>query len=351
MRPPTRGLALRRFGAAAGVAVACGIVALASPGLGILVEPAAEGAEWLGIARVGGIAAVLVGLAVLLPAPKAGGTSFVTPPDPRSTALSAAVTLMVLVTLLALFAPPILVDEQPGVGVPDPTGAGRVSEEASGPPPPSVPPGGGSPTAGFQIEDVMPPPPPSRPETPEATEPETAAPPVDWGFLTTLANLALIILALGLALLGRRAWQARRMAGEDDSDGDAVARAAADQGLRASLAEVARPGDSPREQITEAYRKLLAALAEAGVPRLPQEAPHEHLSRTLGALGVRPTAMHELTRVYVSAQFGASPLTESDRRKAEQALRSSLDQLGARRGTGSAMPPIRSGPVYSRSLP
>ncbi|NNM31798.1 MAG: DUF4129 domain-containing protein [Gemmatimonadetes bacterium] len=340
MSRPGSDMALRRFGTAAGVVVACGVVALASPGLGILVEPAAEGAPWLGVARAGGIAAVLIGAAMLLPPPAARGGAFMTRPDPRSTALSAAVTLMVLVSLLALFAPPILVDEQPGVGVPDPNRPGRVSEDATGTPPPSVPPGGESPTAGFEMEDVLPPPPlPDRPEAPRTAETAPPATPVDWSLLRNLANLALIVLAAGLALLGRRAWRARLGRGPDDrvSPEDEAAREAAGVGLRASIAEMTRPGNSPREQITAAYRRLLDALAEAGVPRLPQEAPHEHLSRTLGALGVRPASMHELTRVYVSAQFGDSLLTEAHKQTAERALRDSLHQLSTRTGTDRAL--------------
>ena len=190
------------------------------------------------------------------------------------------------------------------------------------------------------MEDVLPPPPPEGAETPPPAEPDPVRTPVDWGLLRTLANAALLIVILGLALVGWRAWKGRLgpepLADETDDD---EARIAVGLGLQKSLAEMDKHPDSPREQIKAAYRTLLSALAEAGVPRFPQEAPHEHLSRTLGALGVPPTAMYALTRAYVSAQFGDTTVTEGDKQRAQEALRDSLRLLQRRRDLATPFTP------------
>jgi hypothetical protein len=107
----------------------------------------------------------------------------------------------------------------------------------------------------------------------------------------------------------------------------AVADAAA--GLEASLGEVACNGDDPRGQITAAFRSLLSALAAAGVPREPQEAPYEYMHRVLGPLGVRQEPMHRLTGLFVAAQFSAHPVTERHREAAADALEAGLRSIRA----------------------
>ena len=102
----------------------------------------------------------------------------------------------------------------------------------------------------------------------------------------------------------------------------------AEAGLVASLAEVSGKGRDPRSQITAAYLSLLSALSEAGAPRQAHEAPHEHLRRTLGPLGVRAGPVHELpTGLYVMAQFSLRPVTDRHRAGAAQALEISLASI------------------------
>jgi hypothetical protein len=101
------------------------------------------------------------------------------------------------------------------------------------------------------------------------------------------------------------------------------------RGLEASLAAIGEYGRDARGQITLAYHRLLSALAAAGAPREPQEAPHEHLRRALVPLGVQPEPLHRLAGLYVLAQFSERPLGERHRTAAVDALERSLEGLGA----------------------
>jgi uncharacterized protein DUF4129/EF hand domain-containing protein len=112
----------------------------------------------------------------------------------------------------------------------------------------------------------------------------------------------------------------------DDAPVDADA---AEAGLSASLATVAA-GDDPRAAIVNAYLRLLDVLAEAGGPRRLEEAPHEHLHRVLGPLGVRPEPLHQLAELFVMARFSPHPVTEQHREQAVGLLNAALADLHAR---------------------
>lgn len=84
---------------------------------------------------------------------------------------------------------------------------------------------------------------------------------------------------------------------------------------------------SAGDQISAAYRRLLHALARAGVPRRPYEAPREHLRRVLGGLGVRLEPLQRLADLYVMAEFGDRPVTDRHRDEARRALETSLKDL------------------------
>ena len=104
---------------------------------------------------------------------------------------------------------------------------------------------------------------------------------------------------------------------------------AAEAGLTASLATVAA-GDDPRAAIVNAYLQLLEALAEAGGARRQEEAPHEHLNRVLGPLGVRPEPIHQLAELFVMARFSPHPVTEQHRDEAAALLNGALADIRTR---------------------
>jgi hypothetical protein len=122
-----------------------------------------------------------------------------------------------------------------------------------------------------------------------------------------------------------------------------IAAADAEAGLEASLDELSDYGGSARERITVAYRRLLAALAAAGAPRLPHEAPYEHLHRALGPLEVSPGPMHRLAELYVLAHFSEHPITEQHRAEAAAVLEHALTSLRA--AGRAAAPAVKNAPA------
>lgn len=95
--------------------------------------------------------------------------------------------------------------------------------------------------------------------------------------------------------------------------------------LRAMLAD-----PDPRTAVIGAYARLLAALGEAGFPRRAEEAPHEHLWRTLGPLGVRRAPVHRLAELFVRARFTPHPITDEHRHAAIGALADAVADLRIR---------------------
>ena len=150
------------------------------------------------------------------------------------------------------------------------------------------------------------------------------------GLLMAYDILLVVIVVIGLWALGlilmRRLMRRRKQGPIPDIP---LASEDAQASLEASLGEVIGDSRDPRQAITNAYRRLLIALAAAGAIREPHEAPHEHLHRALGPLGVRPQPLHRLTGLYVLAQFGGCPVTEQHRSVAVDALEVSLADLGA----------------------
>lgn len=92
--------------------------------------------------------------------------------------------------------------------------------------------------------------------------------------------------------------------------------------LRAMLAD-----PDPRTAVIGAYARLLAALQEVGFPRRAEEAPHEHLWRSLGPLGVRRAPVHRLAELFVRARFTPHPITDEHRQAAIAALADAVADL------------------------
>ncbi|HEY8094230.1 MAG TPA: DUF4129 domain-containing protein [Acidimicrobiales bacterium] len=159
---------------------------------------------------------------------------------------------------------------------------------------------------------------PDEPPTLEVAPPRapSESPRGSWG--TWLVIGAAGSLAVGAVLLRRhqRGSAAQRCG---DTDLDADPSAAALRTVEASLIDLADPAD-PRQAVIAAYARLLEGLQDVGVGRAPSEAPFEHVTRVLGALGVRPEPLRELTALFAEARFSAHPITEDRRRAALRAL-------------------------------
>lgn len=148
-------------------------------------------------------------------------------------------------------------------------------------------------------------------------------------YLVVLGVLALVVYAvvrmLGVAATTR--WW-RSAPPVPVSAADRIDVAAAEAGLEASLAAVTADS-SPRDAISDAYARLLAALADAGAGRRAHEAPHEHLGRVLTPLGVRSEPLHRLAELFVLARFSQRPVTGAHRDDAVDALSQALADLRA----------------------
>jgi hypothetical protein len=313
------------------------VVLVAAQGVQLLLPAARLGAGWALGTRVFGALMVAAGVAWLLrerarlPAQAPGRG------DPTMTGLRTAGTVMVLLALLGLFnpPPPSRNARRPGIGF----GLIEVSPfgtRGGGQGAPSRTRGGESPVRGERRD--VPDAPPLRlgGEVPQMTLARRAA-----GLLSRV--FLFLALVLAVRYLFRRSG-ARRYEEREIEPPMEPARAFA--GLEASLVEIEQGAPGPRGAISLAYARLLDQLAAAGAPRLPCEAPHEHLHRALGHLGIRPQALHRLAGLYVLAQFGDRAVTEVHRAEAARALSVSLADLrAASSGPGSRGVRLRAGDV------
>lgn len=323
------------------VVAASVVVVVAATGTGLFVPSADAGSGWRWAVRVAGFAIAAAGLAGLAAQRSRLESNEARGYDPSVTALVTVATLMAVLGVLARLAPATSVVPEPG-----PAADAMVAAEE----PPN---GAGERTAvGVSIEGL------GRGALREGRDRRVLQPGeeprpdvggrLDGGILERVGDFLLVALALALAVLGIRTLLGRRRDGsETPGEEVGIAAAEAEAGLEASLYEVAYDGPDPRRQITAAYHGLLVALAEAGARREPQEAPHEHLHRTLGPLGVRAAPMHRLTELYVVAQFTDRPITDGHREAAAAALAAGLASLrdarvarrsDARRSDASAVP-------------
>lgn len=315
------------------VVAASAIAALASSGGGLIAPVASLHPDWLRVIRLGAVAAVALGLAGLVVFRERGGSGLRRDEGPAGGALLKAAAIMALVAVLTLFRPPVgprSSGGDDGASSPPESGSVRPDMPSFGerpPPPPTSPL-----TDGFSPDGSVPEP---EPEPPAPPPPSALEAPVDLMALLGRVGLALLgLLVLGLIVTAYMAatgrWVRPIEPEEEDEEEPLAGAPEAEVGILASLEEIARPGGDPRMLITAAYQRLLAALADAGAPREPHEAPHEHLNRALGPLGVTPEPLHRLAALYVVAQFSEHPVTEAHRRRAAEALQISLADLRAR---------------------
>ena len=324
---------MRRAGAAVLLVLAMSaVVAIAADGTGLLAAPLSLDDVWTRRVRVAGVVVALVGIAVLLLRGRRLRADGAPDSDSTGAALGAAAVIMGVVALIALLARGPEVASGRGLQGTASEGADSRGGGASGT---GLFPGlrgaggrgDGSGQRGAGGDGLQ----SSRPGSAGAAAGAEGAP--GSNLLRTLGTALVLILlvlagAIGLrGLLGRTgdAW-------EEPQQQPPVAAPAAEAGFQASLEDVSFEGGDPRRQIKVAYRRLLFALAAAGAPREPHEAPHEYLVRALGPLGLRPAPMHRLTELYVMAQFSEHPITERHRKQAVAALEAGLLDLRSRNG-------------------
>lgn len=310
------------------VAAAAAVVAVSAAGAGALLRPVALDDQGVRTIRSIGALAVVAGLAGLLVQRRREGPADGDRQDPTVSALLTTATIMGTLAMLALL--------RPGLGLADaadrfaasPDTLFTQSDSAGGetrtiprPPRREGLPGMGGAARGPTRRGAA----SGEPVLAQAEENRTDRE----GLLGSVSSLLLAALLLAAAVIGLL-YVRRRLQGPDDLPGDVpVAAADAEASLEASLGEVAYDGPDPRRQITAAYHRLLAALSAAGAPRRPQEAPHEHLDRVLGPLGIDASAMHRLAELYVVARFTDRPVVDRDRAAAAAALESGLAGLRA----------------------
>ncbi len=161
------------------------------------------------------------------------------------------------------------------------------------------------------------------PGAPEARcEARPAAP--AHGHLSWVAGIgAIAFLAAAAAAL----WFSSRTTSQPDKirlDRAETLSAALDE----SLAEL-RAEPDPRRAIIAAYAHMERALAAAGLPRRPAEAPLEYLERALVDLDATAASASRLTDLFRVAKFSDHPLDAQAKEDAIDALEAVRDELRA----------------------
>jgi hypothetical protein len=309
------------------VIAASALVAIGATGFGLFQPPAELDGRWLRAIRIAGAVAAVAGFAALIVLRRGIRWDPKREPDPTAGALATAGVIMGVLALLALMAPRLSPPAEP-VSVAETSRTASPNDSMGGdevlPIPPSEPRGGGFPSRG------------SGDGGRSGVPGEGSAAGLDgwpggagWGLFQRIAAAPLLLLLL--AAVGASVWLLR--GSRPGPTGRPLEPEDAEAGLAASWDEVAYEGTDPRGQISAAYGRLLRALADAGASREPHEAPHEHLDRVLGPLGVRPAPMRRLTELYVLAQFSEHPITDRHRAAAAESLESALADLRTGRAT------------------
>jgi hypothetical protein len=310
------------------------VVAIATNGLRLLPPAADLDDRWVWALRIGGAAVSIGGFAWLLALRERLRAVDGRGPDSVVVGLRTAATIMGLIALVAIFTQPSSGDDLDPDAASAAAGWTEFSANGGDSGPASRSRGGSSSIRGSAVEGGSP-----APTGPVARLDDAA---LDRSLLQRVTRvLALILLVVAGAVIAYRALTRRLPQDEKPPSDGPLTAADATAGLEASLSQV-RESRDPRQQITAAYNLLLNALAAAGAPRRPEEAPHEHLQRALGPLGIHIEPLHCLAGLYVLAQFSQRSITEGHRSAAADALEVSLRSLGVPHG-----PPgiYRPGPI------
>ena len=141
-----------------------------------------------------------------------------------------------------------------------------------------------------------------------------------WDELAIVLSL-LLVLALAAVIAMRRSRPDR---GTPNAMAPEVLAAALDESL-----DDLRNDPDLRRAIIAAYSRMEAALAAAGIPRDPAEAPLEYLERSLVSLDTSAEAVRRLTDLFEWARFSHHEPEPSMRDEAVDALVAVRDELRA----------------------
>jgi hypothetical protein len=88
-----------------------------------------------------------------------------------------------------------------------------------------------------------------------------------------------------------------------------------------------RAEQDPRRAVIAAYAQMEGALARAGLPRRPSEAPREYFNRVLSDLGVGADSVERLTGLFERARFSPHAIDAAMKDEAIAALEHLRDEL------------------------
>jgi hypothetical protein len=150
---------------------------------------------------------------------------------------------------------------------------------------------------------------------PSGYEPEFAT----WPVLAVAALAGLAVVAWWLGARGRR--RAREPLGTTPAEALADVLAETLDDLRAER--------DPRRAVIAAYARMERALAAAGLPRDPAEAPEEYLQRILSDLAVTGRAATRLTSLFAWARFSGHDVRPEMKDEAIDTLEQVHQELAA----------------------
>ncbi len=139
-----------------------------------------------------------------------------------------------------------------------------------------------------------------------------------WSLVGVIAAAA-ILLAVVVVRALLRVWRGRSIPPPEDARATHVVPAAV---LADQLERLAALGSgTPREGIVAAWARLEASIAIAGVPLLRSRTSTEVVLATLRSHDVPADTLEELAALFREARYSPHELTETDRGRAEEAMR------------------------------
>jgi hypothetical protein len=140
-----------------------------------------------------------------------------------------------------------------------------------------------------------------------------------WPLIAVVALIAVAAVAVWLSARGRR---------KALGPAPPTAREALADVLGETLDDL-RAEQDPRRAVIAAYARMERALAAAGLPRLPSEAPEEYLDRALDVVELSPRAAGRLTALFAWARFSVHDVRPEMKDEAIETLEHVQHELAA----------------------